>query len=87
MGHYVNAYSELWSYAKELERKVVVLEAKVGTANYVKSSLEAEVAHLNGAVSKEWKMQVRVQDQKKELSSVLANACCELSKAKGQIEM
>lgn len=53
----MNDYSKLWSYARELERKVVALEAKVGTANSAKSSLEVEVAHLNGAVSKERKMQ------------------------------
>lgn len=54
MAHYMNDYSKLWSHARELERKVT----EVGAA---KSSLKAEVARLNGAISKERKKRMRTK--------------------------
>lgn len=62
MCHYVNDYSKLGSYARELEKKMEVLKAKVNATNSTKSSLEAKVAHLNEAVSDRRRKLVAVED-------------------------
>lgn len=40
MVHYVNDYFKPWGHVRELEKKVVVLQAQLGTAESAKSSIE-----------------------------------------------
>lgn len=78
MAYYINDYFALWGHTRELEKKVVVVQARLSASEAIKSSIEVEVDCLNQVLTLKKKKRLRAEE-KEELSGVLVDMHRKLS--------